>query len=293
MLKINKDRLVEIAVEGRVAPALAWPNEVGHDGRVHNLPGPGSITYNVLVGDLAFGWMGDHVEPGVSTIFNPDKRRDRPNAAYNFLACAGNEVIVMRGAARGKRGRVIGHHGGVEHVICDFPKPVLQKLALDDKFQIRSYGQGLELADYPGVAVKNCDPAFFARMGCRSKGSDVEVPVAAIIAGKLAGSGVGSAHAHSGDCDIQTADEKTLKKYGIDKLKFGDLVAIQDHDASFGWCYRSGAVSIGIIIHGNSHLSGHGPGVMTIMTSADGRIQPRIVENANIGRYLKLGRYRK
>ena len=293
MLKTNNNRLVIIAVEGRVAPALAWPNEVGHDGRVHNLPGPGSITYNVLVGDPAFGWVGDHIEPGVSTILNPDKRRDKPNVAYNFLACAGNEVIVISGAAKGKRGRVVGHHGGVEHVICDFPKPVIEKLALDDKFQIRTYGQGLALTDHDGVVIKNIDPALFAKMGCRVRGKDIEVSVAAVIPGKLAGAGIGSAHAHSGDCDIQTADEKTLQKHGIDKLKLGDLVAVTDHDSSFGWCYRSGAVSIGIVIHGDSNLSGHGPGVMTIMTSSKGRITYTIDKGANIGRYLKLGRYRR
>jgi len=141
--------------------------------------------------------------------------------------------------------------------------------------------------------VKNTDPAFFAKMRCRTKGKGIEVPVAAIVPGKLAGSGLGSAHAHSGDCDIQTSDEKALQKHGIDKVKLGDIVAITDHDASFGWCYRAGAVSIGIVIHGDSHLSGHGPGVMTIMTSADGRIEPKIAKDANIGRYLKLGRYRK
>ena len=38
MLKLNETKLVKIAVEGKVAPALAYPNEVGHDGKVHNLP---------------------------------------------------------------------------------------------------------------------------------------------------------------------------------------------------------------------------------------------------------------
>ena len=32
MLKTNASKLVRIAVEGKVAPALVWPNEVGHDG---------------------------------------------------------------------------------------------------------------------------------------------------------------------------------------------------------------------------------------------------------------------
>jgi len=293
MLKINKDRLVKMAVEGRVAPAIVWPNEIGHDGCVYNVPSLGSITYNVLVGDPAFGWVGDHVEPGVSTILNPDKRRDKPNVAYNFLACSGNEVIVLTGAAKGKKGCVVGHHGGVEHVICDFPKSVHDKLALDDKFQIRGFGQGLKLKDHPDIRVKNCDPKLLAKMNCRAKGADLEVPVAAIVPGSLAGSGLGSTHAYTGDCDIQTSDQKELSRHGVDKIKLGDIIAIKDHDASFGWCFRTGAISIGVVVHGDSNISGHGPGVMTIMTSANGRIKPKISKNANVGYYLKLGRYRK
>ena len=30
------------------------------------LPATGGISYNVRSGDSAFGWSGDHVEPGVS-----------------------------------------------------------------------------------------------------------------------------------------------------------------------------------------------------------------------------------
>ena len=92
---------------------------------------------------------------------------------------------------------------------------------------------------------------------------------------------------------IQSSDAPTLAKHGIDKLKLGDIVAITDHDASYGWCYRKGAVTIGLIIHGASQLSAHGPGVTTLMTCRSGRIIPVPDANANVGRYLKLGRYRK
>ena len=68
--------------------------------------------------------------------------------------------------------------------------------------------------------------------------------------------------------------------------------AIIDHDSTVGWSYRKGAVSIGVIIHGDSMYSGHGPGCQTIMTSAAGRIAPKVTAGANIGRYLKLGIYR-
>ena len=40
-------------------------------------------------------------------------------------------------------------------------------------------------------------------------------------------------------------------------------------------------------------MSGHGPGVTTILTSPDGAIQPFMDENANIGYYLKIGRWRE
>lgn len=292
MLRTNRDRLVKIAVEGKVAPPSVWPNEVGHDGRVHNVPAVGGITYNVLVGDSAFGWAGDHIEPGVSTILNHEKRNDKPNIAYNFLACVGNEAVIVSGKATGEKGIVIGHHGGVEHVMIDFSADVLEKLTNDDRFQIRSFGQGLTLLDHPHIRVSSLDPQTLMAMGIAEKEKNLEIPVAAIVPGKLMGSGLGSLNVHTGDYDIMTSDPDLLTQHGLLSLKLGDLVAITDIDASYGWCYKTGAVMIGVIIHGDSHASGHGPGVTTIMTSPTGEIVPTIEKEANIGHYLKIGRYR-
>jgi len=47
-----------------------------------------------------------------------------------------------------------------------------------------------------------------------------------------------------------------------------------------------------VIIHTDSHLAGHGPGVQTVMTSSKSLIVPRINPDANIGIYLKIGRWR-
>jgi hypothetical protein len=293
MLRTNERNLVKIAVEGKVAPALAYPNTVGHDGRIHNVPSIGSITYNVLVGDSAFGWEADHIEPGVSSILNAEKRTDRANVAYNFLACAGNEARVLTGNAKGAKGTVIGHHGGVEHVIIDFPSTVLEKLSVDDRFQIRAFGQGLKLADFPDVTISSLDPALLKKMRIKTVGKKLEVPVAAKVPGRLMGSGIGENQVFTGDYDIQTSDAKALARHNLGDLKLGDIVAIEDHDASYGWRYLEGGVVIGIVIHGNSNLSGHGPGITTIMACPSGGIVPNIDPAANIGRYLKLGRYRK
>lgn len=293
MMRTNEKNLVKIAVEGKAAPALAFPNEVGHDGRIHNVPSVGGITYNVLVGDSAFGWEADHVEPGVSTILNAEKRKDRPNVAYNFLSCIGNEVIVLSGDAKGKRGTVVGHHGGCEHVIIDMPPKALEKLSLDDRFQIRTFGQGLKLLDMPDVKISSLDPRLLSRMNIRAKGSNLAIDVAAVIPAELMGSGCGEQQTKSGDIDMMTSDDGILKKHGLTELRLGDVVAVADWDATIGWCYRRGAVTIGVIIHANSYLSGHGPGMTCVMTSAAGKIAPHINANANIGRYLGIGRFRK
>ena len=293
MIKTSEKRLVKIAVEGKVAPALAFPNTVGHDGRVHNLPAVGGITLNVLVGDSAFGWEADHVEPAVSTILSADKRTDRPNVGYNFLACIGNEARVMTGAAKGARGVVTGHHGGCEHVMVDLPRAALEKLSCEDRFQIRAFGQGLKLEEYPEVSVSSIDPALFAKLRLKGKGKKLEVPVAAVIPGKLMGSGLGEGQAKTGDYDMQTADRKALERHGIAELRLGDIVAIADHDASFGWRYLEGACVIGVVIHGDSNLSGHGPGISTILSCPTGKLVPKISREANIARILRIGRHRR
>ncbi|MFH1739476.1 MAG: DUF4438 domain-containing protein [bacterium] len=151
MLRTNEKQLVKMAVQGKVGPAVrsrGWtPDQFG---KIHAVPGVGSIVYNVKVGDPAFGWKGDHIEPGVSTVLDETKRNEAPNAAYNFLACCGNEAILVSGDAKGKRGVVVGHHGGIEHVMVDFDDATLDKLTLDDKILIRAFGAGAGIIGLSG-----------------------------------------------------------------------------------------------------------------------------------------------
>ena len=70
----------------------------------------------------------------------------------------------------------------------------------------------------------------------------------------------------------------------------GGIVAIMDADHSYGRIFKSGAVSIGVVVHSDSRVSGHGPGVATLMTSPGGKIVPRIDKRANIMTMLKLKR---
>ena len=293
-MKTNRDKVVMISVQGAVAaPVTRLAYRISAEGEPFILPGTGGIAYNVLVGDPCFGWAGDHVEPGVSTCADIDKRSEGKNAGYNTYACVGNKARVISGDAKGSEGVVVGHHGGIEHVMIDFPQDVMEKLCIDDKVLVKGYGQGLELTDYPSVKAMNLDPDLLDKMGITEKGGKLNVPVAVVVPAKLMGSGIGTSNCYSGDYDITTTDRKLVAELGIDKLKFGDIVAITDADNRFGRSFLTGAVSIGVVVHSDCLIAGHGPGVATLLTDVEGFIVPVVKKNANVGAYQNLGRYRK
>ncbi len=294
MLKLNEDRLVKVAVTGKVAPPLRYGTfEVDADGRGHSLPSVGGIVYNVKAGDTAFGWRGDHIEPGVSIIYDDEKRTSSKNMAFHFLACIGNEVEITCGPAKGAKGVVSGMHGGVEHVLVDFDQRTLDKLNGDEKFLIRAFGQGLQILDCPEIFCYNIDPAVLKKMQITVKsGGAVEVPVVAKIPAAIMGSGLGHPDPATGDYDITTQDPKTVKRLGLRNLRFGDFVAVMDADNTYGRHYYEGAVTIAIVSHSDSFVSGHGPGVTTLLSSKTGKIKPVLNSNANLAKLLHIGRFR-
>ena len=292
MIKANLNRLVEISVIGKVASPKARPSpyRVSPDGDPKVLPGVGGITYNVRVGDPVCGWQADHVEPGV-TIKNADEAE---NLGLNLLACIGNEGVVKSGDAKGGVGVVTGKHGGINHVLLDFPEKTVSKLIVGDTIQVRGHGVGLELTDFPDVKVMNCSPRLLAKMPLRAgrpKGC-LRVPVAGLIPAKVMGSGLGQDNAHLGDYDVQLFDPDTVKEFGLDAMRFGDVVALVDADHTYGRVWRRGAKSVGVVVHSACTTAGHGPGVVTLFTSRQGKIQTPKDPDANIGRYLGIGRFR-
>jgi len=272
MLKTNASKLVMLSVQGQITPPLRrTAYGVDREGVPFVLPGTGGITYNVKVGDPAFGWVGDHVEPGVSTAASIEERSGSRNQAYNTLACVGNEAVVISGDAKGARGVVTGKHGGIEHVLIDFAQEDLEKMAIEDKVLIKAYGLGLQLVDYPGISVRNLDPHVLLKLDLTEEDGRLIVPVAAVIPARLMGSGIGASSTASGDYDITTTDQEEIKALGINELRLGDLVALEDTDNRFGRSYRKGALSVGVVVHSDCLAAGHGPGVTTLFTSIDGR----------------------
>ena len=130
VIKTNVEKLIKISVMGEiVSPTIRDVYKVSATGKPLVLPGVGGITYNLRVGDPAYGWEADHAEPGVSTENKENDARtgQAANTAFNVLSCVGNQAIVATGDAKGDRGIVTGKHGGVEHVLVDFSPEVLRE----------------------------------------------------------------------------------------------------------------------------------------------------------------------
>jgi hypothetical protein len=291
MLKTNAEKLVKISVMGEIAsPTIRSVYTVSATGKPLVLPGVGGITYNIRVGDPACGWEADHVEPGVSVENKENDVRSgqAANTAFNVLSCVGNQATVATGDAKGAKGVVTGKHGGIEHVLIDFPSEVLENLLLGDKILVKAHGTGLKILDLPDIKVLNMDPRLLEAWNPKPNSGKLEVSVTHIIPAAIMGAGLGANQVNSGDYDIQLFDEAVVEQYGLESLKIGDLVAIIDADHSYGRIYRQGAISIGVIVHTNCVTAGHGPGVTTLMTSSNGTIIPKISQNANIASILKL-----
>ncbi len=293
MLRTNTKDLVEKSVIGEVTqPKLALKNPYIIDaaGNAHVLPGTGGITYNVKAGDSAFDFKGDHIEPGVSISATGISKDGSISGGLSILACIGNEATIMTGQAVGLKGLVTGKHGGIEHVLIDFSSTALEKLAVGDKIQIKSVGQGLVLRDFNEVRVMNCDPNLLQKLNISTQNKQLVVPVTHVIPSSIMGSGIGSRHSFSGDYDIQVSDREVVQKYGLQNLRLGDLIAIRDADCRYGRSFYTGAMSVGVVVHGSCLTSGHGPGVTVIMTTIEKLIVPKIEQRANIADYLFIGR---
>ncbi len=292
-LRTNADELVMISVAGAVAaPTQAdSPYRIGYDGKPRHLIGTGGIVLNQRVGDPCVGISGDHVEPAVS--IRSDRRGSGPkadaaNQALQSYACVGNHAVVTSGPAAGARGVVTGKHGGVDYVLIDFPVATMRRMRIGDQVQVWAYGLGLRLLDFPDVALWNISPRLLARWRPQARGGRIHARVTHRVPARVMGSGLGRNNVLRGDYDIQLSDPQMVSKYRLGTLRFGDIVAIIDADNRFGRSRLEGHVSIGVVVHGESTVAGHGPGVVSLMSAPAALLQPDLCPNANIASYLGI-----
>ena len=262
-VRTNRDRLVTQILVGEVWPALADRHgyRVDADGTPFLLPGMGGVTLGVHPGDPATGYASDHLEPGLSV------RAGDPgaNMALQFLSCVGNEVTVRTGPATGARGRVIGQHA---YVLVDLPEEHLTQISTGDQVSVAATGQGLRLADHPAIVAKTLDPDTLDALPIRTRADGrLEVGVGVRVPATAVGAGAGMVSEFA-NTDLMgayagQADDLSL---GLESLRIGDIVALEEQDHRFGRGFRPGYLTIGVISTGHCRLFGHGPGPSTILS---------------------------
>ena len=289
MVTTNVDRVIKMSVMGQVIspsyPSLpALPHQIDRDGVPRLLPTYGGIVYNVKLGDSVYGWAGDLIEPGVAIQASDGAA----NQALNVFACVGNEAVVMSGDAQGAVGTVTGKSGRfAEHVIIHFEGDVLEQLIFGDRIVVRAHGIGLEVDGYANVHLKSLSPAVFDALRIEEDAGKLTVPVSAIVPPELLGAGAGLT-SESGAICIQTTDRAAVERAGLDTLRLGDMVALQDYDSAWGHGYRKDSVGVGVVSSTDSIRAGYGPGVTLLMTAPGGEIAPLVVEGTNLGSLLSL-----
>jgi Domain of unknown function (DUF4438) len=111
----------------------------------------------------------------------------------------------------------------------------------------------------------------------------LEVRVAAHVPADAIGAGAGMISEYA-NTDLMGAyaglgEDLSL---GLEGLRIGDIVALEDQDHRFGRGYRPGWLTIGVISTGSCQLFGHGPGPSTLMSGPREAFRPVVDAGANI-----------
>jgi len=287
-VKTNKDRLVQLSVMGSIQPPTSSGSyRTTFDGTPLLVPGGAGIKLNFRVGDCAYGWVSDHFEPGVCIV---NTGTPREFTALNAFACVGNETRVVSGEAKGEKGTVTGKHGWTKTFV-DFPMEVLKRLTIGDKIQVHGWGVGLATEGYDDIRIMSMSPQLFEAMPVNEVDGHLEVPVAKIIEGRMMGSGMGGGSGGMpdlGDFDIQSTCPELTETYDLSGIRIGDIVEIKDMFSHYARGIYPEAVTIGVVSHGASASTGHGPGVSPLMSCRTGKLVPVENDKSNVAYWLKI-----
>jgi len=281
-LKTNEFNLVEMSIGGYVTqPSFKNPGYIpNNDGKSVILPGMFGVVNNVKVGDQAFGWAGDHIEPGISI----DSENINEHFALHYLVCTGNKALVRSGDAKGSQGIVTGEHA---RNLVHFEQKILDKICIGDQIDIITHGRGLKLIDFPDIELKKVSPKLLNSMNLKKVKNKLIVEVAMELPIRIMGSGA-ELNSEYVDQDLMSGDRSLMKKLKIDQMRLGDLIVINHADHKWGRSFKKDHISIAICIHGDSVMTGHGPGIMTIMTGKKSDLGWKINKKANIKNLLKI-----
>lgn len=282
MVRCNQEALIRVGTAALVShPSQRGSYTVAYDDTPIIRPGMSGVTVNLRVGSRAFGWECDHGEPGVSA----EGSDPGSHLALQVMACLGNRVRVISGAATGAWGVVTGKHA---YLLVDFAPGPLSQLSPGDRLLVETCGQGLLLEDHPQVIARNLSPELLARLPLDAHADGgLEVAVVAELPAEVMGAGIGMSSEWA-NCDVMLHHPDVVERLGLGGLRLGDLVSMRDQDHRFGRCYRPGWTSVGVVVHALGPTPGHGVGVVTLLTGPGPRLRGRLTQRSNLGDLLEL-----
>ncbi len=218
--------------------------------------------------DRAFGWAADCIHPGVS-IGQADGNWNR---GLNVFACVGTRARGMSGEAAGTTGVVTGKSGRFsEQVIVHIPHEARSRMTVGDQVLVRAEGVGMSLTDHPDVSLKGISGGLLAALPAEESDGQIAFGVTAQVPAHLVGAGLGLT-SEGGSLHIQSTDRKLLQELGLDQLRLGDLVALEDTDSRYNHGYLRGARAIGVVASTDGPRAGYGPGIAILMTAPAGQL---------------------
>ncbi len=187
-ISTNKDKLLTLAVQGRVAPAQPSTGySPSWDGKLEMRIGIGGINYDLKIGDKVFGpAAADRATVGVAT--EAVGVGDFAGAYLNFTAI-GNEVRILNGEGKGEKGVIVAKFNN--NVLMHFDDQTLEKLAIGDKIQVKARGTGLAIDGFDDVLAINVTPEILEQSVSRTADGKLEVSVVKEIHAEIVGQGAG------------------------------------------------------------------------------------------------------
>ena len=281
----NRDQLIRVAVAGVVARARSDADYRAHDesGRFRPLPGNGGIALGVHTGDVIGTFVADHLMAGAS-IADAEAEPAAPGVLH-LLACIGNPVRTADGQRLGvvaaKRGGLAPGFIAPQLLGVEASDDRLARLAPGDRVVLEASGRGLALLDHPDVSLVNLAPGSLDALPLEEHDGALTVAVRAIIPSRMAAAGIGS-DPWIGDLEVDDGGTSLLPS----DLRFGDLVAFSDIDATTNRFHHVGYVAIGLVAHGPSPAPGHGVGVTILASGPASRLQAVVRDDATLALWL-------
>jgi hypothetical protein len=143
----------------------------------------------------------------------------------------------------------------------------------------------MTLPAHPAVRLKGLSPALLSKMPVQERKGRIDVGVAASIPAHLIGAGLGLT-SEGGSIHLQTTDRETVARLGLDRLRLGDIVALEDTDSRMNHGYLRGAMAIGVVCATDGPRAGYGPGIALVMTAPGGELGSYPEAGANIADLL-------